>query len=338
VCGDGFVGPGEACDDGNQSNDDACTNVCKLATCGDGFKQQGEECDAGANNSNVGACTLACKLPKCGDQFVQPSNMEECDDGNLSNTDGCVGSCKLAKCGDAFVQMGAEQCDDGNQVNTDACTNTCKARPAATRSCSRASSATTATWSTRTRARRCARTAVCGDAIVQAGVEQCDDGNAVNTDACVAGCKAAKCGDGFVLAGRSSATTATRQQRRVQNGMGGSISGTFMDPVPPGKVVKSVLVKAGVEHACNAGQSMLFRYENTQIGTWGAGNGPDCQCGNPAVGNASFNAPINLYKVGQNNSVSIFHNAGGSCHEAITNVPGAPVGTAFQVVITYSGC
>jgi cysteine-rich repeat protein len=62
----------------------------------------------------------------CGDVFVQPSNMEQCDDGNLSNTDMCVMGCKNASCGDGFVQQGVEQCDDGNNVNTDACVAMCK--------------------------------------------------------------------------------------------------------------------------------------------------------------------------------------------------------------------
>jgi cysteine-rich repeat protein len=147
VCGDGDKGPGEACDDGNQSNDDGCTNVCKLASCGDGFKQMGEECDLGVNNNNTGSCTLACKSAACGDTFMQPANNEECDDGNMSNTDTCVGLCKLAKCGDTFTQMGVEQCDDGNMVNTDTCTNTCKSP-------------------------------TCGDTFVQpSNNEQCDDGN-----------------------------------------------------------------------------------------------------------------------------------------------------------------
>jgi cysteine-rich repeat protein len=39
-CGDGIVQPGEACDDGNQSNTDSCTNLCKIPFCGDGFTQQ----------------------------------------------------------------------------------------------------------------------------------------------------------------------------------------------------------------------------------------------------------------------------------------------------------
>jgi cysteine-rich repeat protein len=39
----------------------------------------------------------------------------------------------------------------------------------------------------------------CGNGITDAG-EDCDDGNTIDTDACVA-CKAAACGDGFVRAG-----------------------------------------------------------------------------------------------------------------------------------------
>ena len=40
----------------------------------------------------------------------------------------------------------------------------------------------------------------CGDTMLDPD-EECDDGNADNTDACVEGCKSATCGDGFVHAG-----------------------------------------------------------------------------------------------------------------------------------------
>jgi cysteine-rich repeat protein len=40
----------------------------------------------------------------------------------------------------------------------------------------------------------------CGDSVVQAGVEDCDDENAVDTDACL-DCEAARCGDSVVQAG-----------------------------------------------------------------------------------------------------------------------------------------
>jgi cysteine-rich repeat protein len=45
------------------------------------------------------------------------------------------------------------------------------------------------------------KNAMCGDAIVQAGVEQCDDGNSVSTDGCTNACKNAACGDAIVQAG-----------------------------------------------------------------------------------------------------------------------------------------
>jgi cysteine-rich repeat protein len=54
-CGDGNTDPGETCDDGNLSSNDACTTECKPAVCGDGFTRTGvEQCDDG--NSNAGDC------------------------------------------------------------------------------------------------------------------------------------------------------------------------------------------------------------------------------------------------------------------------------------------
>ncbi len=45
VCGDGVVGGGEACDDGNPDDDDACVG-CAWATCGDGHVRRGvEDCE-----------------------------------------------------------------------------------------------------------------------------------------------------------------------------------------------------------------------------------------------------------------------------------------------------
>ena len=40
--------------------------------------------------------------------------------------------------------------------------------------------------------------ATCGDGIVQAGVEDCDDGNDIDTDSCRSNCLPARCGDGVV--------------------------------------------------------------------------------------------------------------------------------------------
>src|SRR5262249_4569774 len=67
VCGNGVLDLGEACDDGNTDDTDACTSECEAATCGDGFVQAGvEACDDG-NEFNDDACTNDCTPPVCGD-------------------------------------------------------------------------------------------------------------------------------------------------------------------------------------------------------------------------------------------------------------------------------
>ena len=62
VCGDGIAeGQWEECDDGNDVNDDGCTNDCKLPVCGDGIVQagEGETCDDG-NDVGGDTCTAVC--------------------------------------------------------------------------------------------------------------------------------------------------------------------------------------------------------------------------------------------------------------------------------------
>jgi len=81
TCGNGLVDPGEACDDGNTDNTDACRNDCTLNTCGDGSLHVG---------------------------------VEDCDDGNTVSGDCCDSTCHFeaggASCGTANV-CGVGQCD-----------------------------------------------------------------------------------------------------------------------------------------------------------------------------------------------------------------------------------
>jgi len=115
-CGDSRVDEGEACDDGNALNVDACVVGCVFARCGDGFVAKGfEGCDDG-NTVDGDACTNNCALPSCGDGIVQAG--EECDDANQDDGDACTSRCLTAKCGDGFVQTGVEACDEG-PMNTD---------------------------------------------------------------------------------------------------------------------------------------------------------------------------------------------------------------------------
>lgn len=77
ICGDGIVGSGEQCDDGN-----AVT----------------EPCAYGLRSCTV--CTASCAngpgiTSYCGDARIDPANGEGCDDGNTQSNDGCSSACVL---------------------------------------------------------------------------------------------------------------------------------------------------------------------------------------------------------------------------------------------------
>ena len=252
-CGDGVVQAGvETCDDGNIENNDSCPATCQLARCGDGFVYAGVEgCDDG-NTDTDDACLPTCEVARCGDGFVQ-AGIEECDDGNLENGDGCLNDCVSATCGDGVVYAGIEACDDGNLSDTDACLSSCSAArcgdgivredvapgDALYEACDEGEAGKSCPYGQRdciscTPAcevgpptpycgdgvlnlpmeecddgnqidddacdNNCGRQPYCGNQIIEAG-EECDDGNQVNTDSCLDSCLLARCGDGIVQAG-----------------------------------------------------------------------------------------------------------------------------------------
>ncbi|MGE0549139.1 MAG: DUF4215 domain-containing protein [Kofleriaceae bacterium] len=156
VCGNGAVEPGEACDDGNAVNTDACLTTCTNASCGDGHVRAGvEECDDG-NPNDDDECLPTCAMATCGDGAIRVG-FEDCDDGNTNDDDACTNTCVSTTCGDGIKQS-IEQCDDGNTIETDGCRQLCIA-------------------------------AACGDGIVYDGVEDCDDGNVAAGDGCSPACK-----------------------------------------------------------------------------------------------------------------------------------------------------
>ena len=137
-CGNGAVEAGEACDDGNDVDEDACPSGaggCKAeAKCGDGYLwAEMEGCDDGNEEdgdqcpSGEGACVA---VAKCGDGFVE-EGVEGCDDKNDVDEDACPsgeGACMAAaSCGDGFVEAGVEGCDDQNGEDLDECSNKCAA-------------------------------------------------------------------------------------------------------------------------------------------------------------------------------------------------------------------
>jgi cysteine-rich repeat protein len=209
VCGDGDVEGEEECDDGNNNENDACTNDCLMARCGDGIVETGEEdCDDG-NSIETDACRNNCTVASCGDG-VTHAGVEMCDDGNNSNADPCLNNCLLAVCGDDIDCTalgcstgpggGPEDCDDGNANNGDSCGNDCglnfcgdgETQPGLGEECDDGVGNGNAPDACRSNC----ELPTCGDGIVDSGSgEECDDGNTNDMDACV-GCEFVLCGNG----------------------------------------------------------------------------------------------------------------------------------------------
>lgn len=96
-CGDGIVDAGEECDDGNSSDNDACTSQCKRNVCGDAYLRTGvEQCDygdpriGGRNGATCGSeygatcatCTTSCRVEAQSGGFCgngRRDGREQCD-------------------------------------------------------------------------------------------------------------------------------------------------------------------------------------------------------------------------------------------------------------------
>ncbi len=145
VCGNGTVEAGEACDDGNTVNGDACAADCKSTIdpnlCGNGKLDPGEECDDG-NTAGGDACGANCTVPApvCGNKIKE--GVEQCDDGNAIAGDGCEPDCTgtAGMCGNGELD-GNEQCDDGNAIAGDGCENDCTQTPYTIEACTNAPAA-----------------------------------------------------------------------------------------------------------------------------------------------------------------------------------------------------
>lgn len=207
VCGDGFIDPGEACDDGNKTGGDGCSLDCTAIEANFACPTPGAPC----------VTTMV-----CGDGFV--TGTEQCDDGNKLAGDGCSASCALesgwvcpvpgtscnaAACGDGKV-AGAEECDDNNVANNDGCSSTCKLQTTTVvvnPTAAAPGSTKIENWQCITPGAACTKT-VCGNG-TREGTEQCDDGNTKALDGCSPDCQweptcpngkcNSRCGDGLLF-------------------------------------------------------------------------------------------------------------------------------------------
>ncbi len=192
-CGDGVRDPIEACDDGNNEDDDGCSADCMII-------ETGYRCPV---------VDAPCIAIVCGDSRIDPP--ETCDDGNTTANDGCGATCErtdgwtcqlpgvacvATECGDGIV-AGFEQCDDAN-AGADGCSDECQLEDG---------------FKCETPGQACEST-LCGDGIRE-GTEQCDDDNLTPFDGCDVNCKnepnctggvcTPVCGDAVILPGTNEA-------------------------------------------------------------------------------------------------------------------------------------
>lgn len=170
-CGDGVVQGTEKCDDGNIIDGDGCAANClSKEICGDGVLNApaGEICDDG-NATGGDGCSADCKSVETCGNGIRDVN-EVCDDGNTIPGDGCSGNCKSTEvCGNNIVDIN-EKCDDGGAPG--GCNDDCQGGTG------------------------------CGDGAIDKDgqgmpLEECDDGNNLDNDDCIA-CHLAHCGDGHL--------------------------------------------------------------------------------------------------------------------------------------------
>jgi cysteine-rich repeat protein len=177
---------GSACSDSNACTvGDACDGAGTCRSTGPLVCDDGKECTTDTCNTQSG-CVFTNRAGNC------------TDDGNACTSDVCsAGLCTHPN------RANGTACNDGLfcTVN-DTCQNgTCAAGPA--RNCADTNACTTDRCDETLGSRvHDPITPCCGNGVVEAaGGEECDDGNTSNNDACVAGCRNARCGDGFVQSG-----------------------------------------------------------------------------------------------------------------------------------------
>jgi len=117
-CGDGVLGAGEECDDGNTADGDGCSAACidedGQAVCGNGLWESGEECDDG-NTADGDGCDATCLWEfVCGDAICESANGETCQV--------CPADC-CPDCGNNAIDPG-EACDTA-QLGGVSCVDLC---------------------------------------------------------------------------------------------------------------------------------------------------------------------------------------------------------------------
>ncbi len=194
VCPNATIEPGEQCDDGNATDNDSCTNLCKIsvATNADSTcKKQDEQFRSehgGCLNvaTNITWSSLQTNMPN------QQSALNLCD--NLISNGFDDWSLPTAiQITDVALRYAPEYFDfKTNQLFWSSSLSSGSGVIANLSNTSQFIGNRNVSYPV-----VCIRSGICGNG-VREGTEQCDDGNEDNTDDCIDSCKSSVCGDGFV--------------------------------------------------------------------------------------------------------------------------------------------
>lgn len=119
-CGNGILEGDEVCDDGNDSNNDACLNTCTYNTCGDDYVYTGvESCDRGSSNGEVCSSTYGgtCQYCTTTCEYMTRSG-SYCGDGTINGSEVCDGSEYLYRYFDEDTRSVSGTCSP-SEVDTD---------------------------------------------------------------------------------------------------------------------------------------------------------------------------------------------------------------------------
>ena len=133
ACGNGIVEGVEECDDGNTTNDDACSNSCVSGVCGDNIVQSGlgETCDDGNTTDDANGCDASCQTA-C--NYVDTGN---CTTDCQTTFDTCTGNC-TASPDYTMCNSGMSSCIGGVCCSSDCggtCMGSCQSCNSCTGSC-----------------------------------------------------------------------------------------------------------------------------------------------------------------------------------------------------------
>jgi cysteine-rich repeat protein len=155
--------------------------------------------------------------------------------------------------------LSCEQCDDGNAIAGDGCSAACTIEPG---------------WVCGTAAQPCHQ-AYCGNGIVEtyidnsgnAQIEQCDDGNKIDTDACRDNCIAARCGDGAIQSGVEACDDGTQEDADGCSRDCTAITGGWSCPTPGQSCCISQCVLNQTE--CVNGRVRVCQIDQAGCDVWG---------------------------------------------------------------------